>query len=395
MSRVEPVEAPKTPEKIWSEPGYESLFTGYTDSMLINRRLPEADVLLFLDKSARPVSWYIAERLRYFFPDRPMPAMRYLNIGANLSGTEGTRGEQLGRSAYQDLEESVRNHILIAGATMADIIPPAYPSDDAARVVAAEAVAKLFHGQLDHKQIVVIDEWLGLGHSLLNAMDVVQRAAPQAEVRGAAVAGNVQSINARIRGSRDNLFPWSAQFGMTGVLELPNDDLVTGRVSPEHIALLDVKRIAEYNTLVTILLERLQPNIIAAALTEPSVLPNGFSRTDLDTLLRLTRDATTRALSLEETRFCVRCLSNDTIHHWLDEAEQKLYQTDFGKNAYTMFNYAQRAAQFSNPLPDMTTALANARRLRTKMKVLAQQPPSQRVGWLVEAYRADLAQSTS
>lgn len=103
------------------------------------------DTIFFLDKSARPVAHLVRKLFNHFYPNKPIPKIRFVDIGTEKAG------------------QPVRQDIAMVGEE--------------------DAIRKTYGKNIDqNSSILVVDEYSNTGKSLSRAADAITRAFPNARV---------------------------------------------------------------------------------------------------------------------------------------------------------------------------------------------------------------------
>jgi len=143
-----------------------AMYVSRTDRLIQEAEKLEADVILYLDKSARPIQWLVKEFWPIFAPDKPAPESKFVNIDASewlgKTSDEARPGEDEIYSAEipQEAIEELR-------AVFRD---PTRPDKSV----------------FDGKQIMVVDEVSVSGGSLSLAVKILSQAFPEASFNGRA-----------------------------------------------------------------------------------------------------------------------------------------------------------------------------------------------------------------
>ena len=137
-------------------------YVGYTKKLIDQITDFDADYVLYLDKSARPVSWMVNELWHDLAPDKPRPATKYANID-RLDWREIVGSDEVGvvdvQEAGQEAIQSLRN-------IFSDPDSPGL-------------------GLFDGKRVMIVDEVKASGDTLRIAEEFIKAAFPSAEVKGA------------------------------------------------------------------------------------------------------------------------------------------------------------------------------------------------------------------
>lgn len=204
----------------------------------VARMRGEPPTLLFLDKSARPISWMFRARWKHRFPDVKIPDIRYAGIGRrqifeldndfvelhrDLGGiliTEtGPSGGKYLREFYGSPMQVVSASDSQAAFTKRKFFETAKGhgllEEYESRV---EELASRYH-DLDGRQVIVVDDYSTEGTTQLLAEFLLQDALPTAVVNGV----HLFSSNEK------DAMPWLQMQGMAGVVEFAEqeDFLVT------------------------------------------------------------------------------------------------------------------------------------------------------------------------
>lgn len=142
MESLEDIFGPQDPRYIiFSNEDKRKLFTSEAAAFIGAVAFVQPDVLVYLDKSARPVSWLVNSVLKASFPDNKRPETKYINIG--------------------------REKVLPFGDPSQS--PPSIePSPDVVERV-RQVYANNDGSELDDKRIWLVDEFTATGASLVAA----------------------------------------------------------------------------------------------------------------------------------------------------------------------------------------------------------------------------------
>jgi hypothetical protein len=224
--------------EILDDPEYREQLFHRVDEMLQDFHDRDINSLVFLDKSARPISWLIRELWQTRYPDEPLPDLSFINIGTRGRPEYLDEREKFD-SKRSDLEKTFRNR------------PVDYHQDQATIGQFGEALPgivkglqEIFKNKFDHKTVGVVDEYSVSNASRVIATSLIGRAFPKAKnVEGHAVFYDVgpQPMNA----------PWmlGGGYSYTGVKEegLAPDIMV----APDHLSQPEAKQLrAELKQLV-------------------------------------------------------------------------------------------------------------------------------------------------
>jgi hypothetical protein len=174
-------------ESLWRNVESKKLFAEFADRAISEKHLEKAGSLFFLDRSARPVAWYINERLKVLFPGQPLPEIKFINIGRNNS--HDLRYTEDGDEAIEKMRELYGAHI---------------PKGD----------------------IVAIDEYVATGGTIEAAIHALSVAFPDHIVRGIGIveSGENRDIDDR------QLFPWLRDDAAKGIVEADWESIASGPI---------------------------------------------------------------------------------------------------------------------------------------------------------------------
>lgn len=132
----------------------------------------DIDTVVFLDKSARPLSWMVREFWDIFAPGKPMPEMKFVNIDAAQWANMPSDGA---RPTEEDMAEVVVTQDEIQ--KLRTIFTPkeaVWHEGDESTLGLAD------HTYLDGRRVLVVDEIKTTGSTLKFASQVMQQAFPEA-----------------------------------------------------------------------------------------------------------------------------------------------------------------------------------------------------------------------
>ncbi len=184
----------------------------------------KVDALVFLDRSARPLSWLMRGIWKRRYPNEPVPETRFVNIGYPSSINSAAR------PLLSDIEisdaEWEQKHAALLGSVDDRWMKTSDLPEPWKQVVAQDTklppeLADLFEGQFSAAHVLVVDELVASGKALSTALMLFERAFPKSfKWEG---AGLFESDGVW----RDaDMFPWFRREGIAGVMELPNVDAI-------------------------------------------------------------------------------------------------------------------------------------------------------------------------
>lgn len=125
------------------------------DQFIKNILKTDVQIIVFLDKSARPLSWLFQKRFQKLFPEKEMPKIHFINIGGSDVGHEGYNLEH-DEAGSDEITTKVSHH-----------------TKEQERV--RNACQKTF----DNKNVMVVDELALSGNSLSVAKELLKQTFPK------------------------------------------------------------------------------------------------------------------------------------------------------------------------------------------------------------------------
>lgn len=169
------------------------------------------DVLVFLDKSARPASWFFRYVWQELYPSEKRPRIKYANIGREKEMSDSDElNHMLGGSA---VDKFAANEKLIQPLKEAFLVRRYNQEQD--------KVVKTDQTYLDNKNVWIIDEASNTGTTLRIAETLFQ----------AAFKNHTQSIIAKSIFSKDD-YSWLRDSYMIGVQDRKPADMLTTPIRP-------------------------------------------------------------------------------------------------------------------------------------------------------------------
>lgn len=195
--------------------------------------------VVFLDKSARPFSWMASEIWKKRYEGEKMPEVRFLNMGTASYENDGAARRLIGKASEipwylsGDVARNVGARDLMnpdAWLSAADV-----PGQWQERIVEhVEELARLeetYRKSFDGRDVLIVDDFVATGQSILAALAVMNAAFPRAEFRATALFKSAGIGKAADRAR----VPWLSVPGMSGVLELPESNLVSARMTEADV----------------------------------------------------------------------------------------------------------------------------------------------------------------
>jgi hypothetical protein len=162
----------------------------------------DIEVVFFLDKSARPISWLFNELWKKKYPECPIPKIHYVNIGRQ-------------HSLYKRTDYPV-------GLEKDNSVPE--------RDLETEEVKRLqevFGGKFTGKAVLIVDEYGSTGRSLGIAKKLFNKAFPDTRIDGKHLF--------QVEVDDFSKMPWMDLPGATGVWEVDNDTLFTRGINEKAV----------------------------------------------------------------------------------------------------------------------------------------------------------------
>jgi hypothetical protein len=194
------------------------------------------DAVVFLDRSARPISWLMKE----MWKDRESdpPEMKFLNIGYSTNVHSGqheiTKTNEPPPWPLRDhmSPPGVMNRLLGDEWVEEKHVPNIWGEGMLDHADTIQEIEDRFSSHLDGKNVLVLDEYASVGRGLTTAIGALSLALPKVEsVRGTAV---FISHGRGVEEDRERI-PWLRTPGITGVLELPDQSFFSGPITQEGV----------------------------------------------------------------------------------------------------------------------------------------------------------------
>lgn len=230
-----PETAPQVEFEILKNPETRERLRAHMGAFIREVHEAKIDTLIFLDRSARPLSWLFREMWPQIYPDKPQlcPEIHFVNIGTSSyvhKAGETHRKQQPnfgGDSALvslsweekerlqQRLGESVEHHQWL---TPADV-PLSF-----GKSVAGNADPSILHAmygeKLDYREVLIVDDISVSGQTELIALAIFSKSFPEA-LSFQATSFFHRAPDDLSKKDRD-LIPWFQRGGLSGVLETPD-----------------------------------------------------------------------------------------------------------------------------------------------------------------------------
>ena len=238
------------------QPKYEILANKETRERLKERllRFTEAvhdrkvDSLVFLDRGARPLSWMFQELWKGTYPAERVPEIKYVNIGTSSHVHRGVA--QLLKTQYWGRYENGTNRntsdLVKEPLEKAETeekwittneIPREWQISMLEHLELSEELQEIFQKSFEDKSVLIVDDIGASGKSQMAALGFFSLAFPG--VKQIESTSMFYSRQRRDEGASEDVdkkfIPWLQELGMAGVLELPDDALLSGAITAENI----------------------------------------------------------------------------------------------------------------------------------------------------------------
>jgi|GEM_PF-3657275 len=202
------------------------------DNLIDDTIEQDTDVLFFLDKSARPLSWLFRERYKNRFPERTLPEIKFTNIGSGNFNREDAIPTAL---QAKNFAAALRSGDLIDE----DALPPSWKEKmhDEER---ERRIKNVYGESLMNKNIIFVDE-IGLsGGSLGTAIVQFRDAYPEAGSLQGMSLFHQEYIDRWPHGSNRDLMPWYSDPGLIGVFDRADkNSLLAGTLNAAELGRFD------------------------------------------------------------------------------------------------------------------------------------------------------------
>lgn len=174
------------------------------------------DVLVFLDKSARPASWFFRYMWQELYPTEKRPRINYVNIGREKAVTDEDELQFMMGNTEVVRNKFANNTKLLASLKKAFTTKSSDPNNKST--------------YFDNKNIWIVDEQINTGFTL-EAADALFEAA---------FGERVNTISTKNIFARETNLPWFKREYMMGVFDRKPGDVLTSPIHPipEEVHLL-------------------------------------------------------------------------------------------------------------------------------------------------------------
>ncbi len=196
----------------------------------------DIDSLIFLDRSARPLSWLFIEMWKRRFKDLDMPTVRYANIGRASGYTDGDSRLTPALRSDAVVVESLKNYVNeFASHTFIDIdmVPEQFIEHVSSEKKPLQQLRENYKNQFSGQRILIIDEFSDTGGTLMTAQALFDSAFPDAAGVQATAFLTREQVHSR-------QMSWSTSTTRyVPVLELfDNEKLLTAKISEKNVKLI-------------------------------------------------------------------------------------------------------------------------------------------------------------
>ena len=201
--------------------------------------------LVFLDRSARPLAWMFHDLWKQVYPETKAPDIKFLNVGTSTFTQKGTARMftyDAGKEPWyleDDARHMVQQRDIQHDWLSASDIPEEWQSTIAEQTDRLQVLEKTFSTErngkvssheFENKHVLIVDDIISSGRSQLVAIGILTAAFPNAEFQSTALFKSLRNTN-----TDRKFLPWLSLPAMSGILELPETELLSARVTPEHI----------------------------------------------------------------------------------------------------------------------------------------------------------------
>lgn len=200
----------------------------------------KVDTLVFLDRSARPLSWLFRAMWKKEYPSEAVPDVKFVNIGtatdvhAGQSGVLSGDGAQIAK--HDEIQGMLFDSVKDDRWITPDDIPERWKEIVREKREWIGSLRKTFDDPFEARHVVIVDELGGSGRTQMTALGLFAEAFPAAWKFEAATFFRSDARNGGGERADKEQLPWFREEGMAGVLELPESDaLLSGALTRENI----------------------------------------------------------------------------------------------------------------------------------------------------------------
>jgi len=355
--------------------------------------------LVFLDKSARPLAWMFSDLWRSSYRSEKIPDIRFLNLGATSFENAGAARRLIGDANRSDLwrvDEEVDKSM--EGLDLEDPnqwlrpadVPAEWQKQIIERTGEIEELEALYRGSFDRKNVLIVDDIVSSGRSLLASLAVLDAAFPLADFQAAAL------FQSRGEGRNEdrNLIPWLSIPGMSGILEVPESRLISSRITEEDVERVrqvlqlkfvsfmeDVRLVTrrfeeagrEFKAVLESIREAIDPGLYADLMTETDAIAavvREIKRTNMPNVVPHISFEEMHDRWLHADKLVRKALSGESLEAYTGvSVEFEMANPDFHfsyENAYTIADLLGKGGYES-----IEEMFLRARQLRAELKKLA------------------------
>lgn len=218
------------------------------------------DTLLFLDRSARPLSWMFREAWKLKYPDEQVPDVKFANVGTSNHINEG-HGDSLKKVNLNNTEFD--NHQDLLWKSESDgrwieskDIPRVWRDAIGEQPEVVDEIRSIYKKELADKAVLIVDELAASGKTQAIALETFRQAFPDSIWQ----ATTFFKSEGNWYPERDQeKLPWFRVEGMAGVVELPESEYLSSTLNQEHVDVIQAKLQREIDQLVSEALDLVKP----------------------------------------------------------------------------------------------------------------------------------------
>lgn len=209
------------------------------------------DTLVFLDKSARPFSWMFRKLWKGLYPERQLPEVKFVNIGTGDGIHHGNRFKEDPVDAHGGIPDAALQRMFDDEWLGGDELSGELKEIALQETDLIEQMRATFSKRFDGKDVLVVDEYVLGGTTLLQAHLLFDASFPEAksvQSTGLFIQDVVNKeqekhpVIARAEELHDDqevfitdLVPWTQKDGFTGVFEPSDMGMLSRAAAPEHL----------------------------------------------------------------------------------------------------------------------------------------------------------------
>lgn len=200
-------------------------------------REKKIDSVIFLDRSARPLSWLFLDIWKKLYPKEKHPDIKFMNIGKKSHLHVGSANRITNYSKKEpfylseDSRELVEKMDLSSEWLGLSDVPEEWQDAVLDHEDDIEELESIFKDEFKGKQVLVLDDFLATGRTQLSTLALLNAAFPGTTFFGTAMYKSpVQGVEL----DRQKM-PWLSRADLVGILELPESPLVSSRINEQGV----------------------------------------------------------------------------------------------------------------------------------------------------------------